>query len=77
MAADPACTLVLIGMGLRDLSMSAFFVPVIKRLVRSAAETPLSQGLAHERTLFMDLAVSDDGPRLMGEFVTGKRTIRD
>jgi phosphotransferase system enzyme I (PtsP) len=35
MAADPVCTLVLIGMGLRDLSMSAFFIPVIKRLVRS------------------------------------------
>jgi enoyl-CoA hydratase len=49
----------------------------IKRLVRSATETPLSQGLASERTLFMDLAVSDDGHRLMGEFVAGKRTIRD
>jgi phosphotransferase system enzyme I (PtsP) len=35
MASDPVCTLVLIGMGLRDLSMSSFFVPVIKRLVRS------------------------------------------
>ncbi|MGH7786825.1 MAG: phosphoenolpyruvate--protein phosphotransferase, partial [Candidatus Binatia bacterium] len=35
MAADPVCTLILIGLGLRDLSMSAFFIPVIKRLVRS------------------------------------------
>ena len=35
MAADPVCTLVLIGIGLRDLSMSAFFIPVIKRLIRS------------------------------------------
>jgi phosphoenolpyruvate-protein kinase (PTS system EI component) len=35
MAADPVCTLILIGMGLRDLSMSAFFVPVIKRLIRA------------------------------------------
>lgn len=35
MAADPVCTLVLIGMGLRSLSMSAFFIPVIKRLIRS------------------------------------------
>jgi phosphoenolpyruvate-protein kinase (PTS system EI component) len=35
MASDPVCTLVLIGMGLRDLSMSSFFVPVIKRLVRT------------------------------------------
>jgi phosphotransferase system enzyme I (PtsP) len=35
MAADPVCTLVLIGMGLRDFSMSPFFIPVIKRLIRS------------------------------------------
>lgn len=49
----------------------------IKRLVRSAVETPLSQGLANERTLFLDLAVSDDGHRLMSEFVAGRRTIRD
>lgn len=35
MAADPACTLVLIGMGFRELSMSSFFIPVIKRLIRS------------------------------------------
>ncbi len=49
----------------------------IKNLVRAAADTPLAEGLARERTLFMDLAVSDDGHRLMGEFVSGKRTIRD
>lgn len=35
MAGDPACSLVLIGMGLRDLSMSPLFIPVIKRLIRS------------------------------------------
>ena len=35
MAADPVCTLVLIGLGLRDLSMSGLFIPVIKRLIRS------------------------------------------
>jgi phosphotransferase system enzyme I (PtsP) len=39
MASDPLCTLVLIGMGLRELSMSAFFIPVIKRLVRSVEMT--------------------------------------
>ncbi|MBM3647357.1 MAG: enoyl-CoA hydratase/isomerase family protein [Alphaproteobacteria bacterium] len=49
----------------------------IKCLVRGAADMPLSLGLAHERTLFMDLAVSDDGHRLMREFIDGKRTIRD
>lgn len=52
-------------------------VAYIKHLVRSALDTPLADGLARERTLFMDLAVSDDGHRLMGEFVAGTRTIRD
>lgn len=50
MAADPVCTLVLIGMGLRSLSMSAFFIPVIKRLVRSVdmatAEAIATEALA-------------------------------
>lgn len=49
MAADPVCTLVLIGMGLRDLSMSAFFIPVVKRLIRSvdiaAAERVAAEAL--------------------------------
>jgi len=35
MAADPLCTMVLLGMGLDELSMEPFFVPVIKRVVRS------------------------------------------
>ncbi|OFV88302.1 MAG: phosphoenolpyruvate--protein phosphotransferase [Acidobacteria bacterium RBG_16_68_9] len=35
MAGDPVCSLVLIGMGLRELSMSPFFIPIIKRLIRS------------------------------------------
>ena len=35
MAADPLCTLPLIGMGLDDLSMGPFFIPVIKRFIRS------------------------------------------
>ncbi len=35
MAADPVCTLALIGVGLEALSMGPFFIPVIKRLIRS------------------------------------------
>lgn len=35
MASDPLCTLPLIGMGLDDLSMGPFFIPVIKRFIRS------------------------------------------
>jgi phosphotransferase system, enzyme I, PtsP len=35
MASDPLCTLVLLGLGLDDLSMGPFFIPVIKRVIRS------------------------------------------
>jgi len=35
MASDPLCTLVLIGMGLDDLSMGPLFIPVVKRVIRS------------------------------------------
>lgn len=35
MAADPLCTMLLVGMGLDELSMEPFFVPVIKRVIRS------------------------------------------
>lgn len=37
MASDPLCTLVLLGMGLDDLSMGPFFIPVIRRIVRSVS----------------------------------------
>ncbi len=36
MAGNPLCTLVLIGMGLDELSMGARSVPVIKQIVRKA-----------------------------------------
>ncbi|MFN8543947.1 MAG: putative PEP-binding protein [Candidatus Binatia bacterium] len=35
MAGDPLCTLVLLGLGIDDLSMGPFFIPLVKRLVRS------------------------------------------
>jgi phosphotransferase system, enzyme I, PtsP len=35
MAADPVCTLLLVGLGFNDLSMGPFFIPVIKRLIRA------------------------------------------
>jgi phosphoenolpyruvate-protein kinase (PTS system EI component) len=34
MAADPVCTLLLVGLGFHELSMGPFFIPVIKRLIR-------------------------------------------
>lgn len=37
MAADPLCALLLLGMGLDELSMEPFFVPVIKRVIRSVS----------------------------------------
>ena len=35
MASDPACTLLLVGLGIDDLSMGPFFIPPIKRLIRA------------------------------------------
>ena len=34
-------------------------IAVIKRLVRNAAETPLGQGLALERNLFLKLCITE------------------
>ena len=49
----------------------------IKRLVRAAVGTPLDEGLARERTLFLDVLVSDAALALMHEMNEGKRDIRD
>src|SRR3989442_1429723 len=37
MASEPLCTLVLLGFGLDDVSMGPFFIPVIKRIIRSVS----------------------------------------
>jgi phosphotransferase system, enzyme I, PtsP len=47
MAGNPLCTLLLIGMGLDELSMGAPSVPVIKQLIRSARHDDAVR-LAHE-----------------------------
>ena len=47
MAADPTCTLLLVGLGLDDLSMGPFFIPIIKRLIR-AFSFETAQSLAEE-----------------------------
>jgi enoyl-CoA hydratase len=49
----------------------------IKRLVRAANATPLDEGLALERTLFLDLLVSDDALRLMQQMNEGSQDIRN
>ncbi|MBI2361646.1 MAG: phosphoenolpyruvate--protein phosphotransferase [Deltaproteobacteria bacterium] len=37
MAGDPLCTLLLLGMGLDEFSMEPLFIPVIKKIIRSAS----------------------------------------
>jgi phosphotransferase system enzyme I (PtsI) len=49
MAGDPVMTLVLLGMGVRRLSMSALAVPTVKRIIRGATAS-MAAGLA-ERVL--------------------------
>lgn len=49
----------------------------IKRLVRMTPETPLAEGLALERTLFLDLLISDEALKLMGRMNAGDLDIRD
>ncbi|HUI25042.1 MAG TPA: phosphoenolpyruvate--protein phosphotransferase, partial [Candidatus Kryptonia bacterium] len=51
MAADPACTLVLVGLGLDDLSMGPFFIPAIKRLIRSVEMSQARELAAEVLTL--------------------------
>ncbi len=49
----------------------------IKRLVRSATATPLDEGLGLERTLFLNLLVSDDALTLMNRMNEGSQDIRN
>ena len=46
----------------------------IKRVVRNATDTPLAQGLALERNLFMRLCVSDQGLARMRSYEEKKIT---
>ncbi len=48
----------------------------IKRLVRGTSETPLADGLALERTLFLELLVSDEALELMSKMNAGNLDIR-
>ncbi len=49
----------------------------IKRLLRDELEKPLEDGLAMERTLFLDCLVSDDAHRLMKRMNDGDLDIRE
>ena len=56
---------------------SPLAVAHIKRLIRAAQPAIDPEVLRLESRLFLDSATSDDGNRLMREFVDGKRDIRD
>lgn len=47
-----------------------------KQLVRAANETPLVEGLGHERTLFLDLLIADEALERMSAMNRGERDIR-
>jgi len=49
----------------------------IKRLVQTAMNAPLADGLAVERTLFCDLMVSKDGLDAMSAIIAGQRGIEN
>ena len=49
----------------------------IKRLIRQEMEKPLKEGLIMERTLFLDLLVSDDASKLMKRMNRDDLDIRD
>ncbi len=51
MAADPMSTLVLLGLGLDELSMEPFFIPVIKQLIRTVPYESASKLAEHVLTL--------------------------
>jgi enoyl-CoA hydratase len=55
---------------------SALAVRHIKRLIRGTQAAPLTDKLALERTLFLDLLVSDAAQPLLQQFVAGTRDIR-
>lgn len=64
MAGDPLCTMVLLGMGLDEFSMEPFFVPVIKRLIRSLSYADVQR--LTEEVLRMETVKEVKG-RLFGE----------
>jgi phosphotransferase system enzyme I (PtsP) len=68
MASDPLCTLVLLGMGLDDLSMSPFFVPPVKRIIRSVSQ-------AEVRALTRDVLSLPTVKEVKGYLFDGMKTL--
>jgi phosphotransferase system enzyme I (PtsI) len=68
MAADPLCTLVLLGLGLDDLSMGPFFIPVIKRITRSVP-------YAAARTMARDVLAMSTVKEVKGYLFDGMKSL--
>jgi phosphotransferase system, enzyme I, PtsP len=68
MAANPLCTLVLLGLGLDDLSMQPFYIPVVKRIVRSVS-------LKEVQALARDVLSLPTVEEVKGHLFDGARTL--
>ena len=68
MAADPLCTLVLLGLGLDDLSMGPFFIPVIRRMIRSVP-------YAAARTMTRDVLTMSTIKEVKGYLFDGMKSL--
>jgi len=69
MASDPQCTIMLLGLGLDDLSMGPFFIPVVKRIIRSvpyAAVRALARDVLGLSTIQEVKGYLFDGMRSLG-----------
>lgn len=64
-------------LGRQYAAKSPLAIAHIKQLIAVALEEPAQHGFAMERTLFLDLAVSDEANRLMKEMNAGNRDIRN
>jgi enoyl-CoA hydratase len=65
-----------LAIGREIAAKSPLAVAHIKRLLRASNETPLAEGLAVERTLFLDLLTSDRAVELMRRMLSGDGDIR-
>jgi len=70
----PDCSVRAMEIAKRFCSFTPESLGYIKRLVRNATDTPLAQGLALERNLFMRLCVSDQGLARMRSYEEKKIT---
>jgi phosphotransferase system enzyme I (PtsI) len=68
MAADPISSLILLGLGLDELSMGAFSIPVIKRIIRSVTLEEAEETLA----VAIGMSTNDEIDQYLREWM-GKR----